>query len=316
MKLLKLLPLLFLAASSITSCQDRDKNGKVLDTPTAGEINIGVDETLYPIADAELDAFHHTYTNAKVNASYKPEAETITDFLKDSSRLIVITRELTAEEKKVFEAKKINITVTRIAYDAIALITNNENPVKKFSYAQMQDIFTGKIKNWKELDKTYPDMPLQIVFDNKNSATFRAIRDQFNLQNQLPSTFFALEKNIEVIEHVNKNKSALGLIGVSWISDSDDSTANDFLNQIKVTALSPPDTAKGAGEAYEPFQAYIAQKFYPLRRSIYIISSEARSGLGTGFTAFVAGNKGQSIILKAGLVPATMPVRLVEIKNK
>jgi phosphate transport system substrate-binding protein len=52
-----------------------------------------------------------------------------------------------------------------------------------------------------------------------------------------------------------------------------------------------------------------------LYRTVYIISREARAGLGSGFTAFVAGDKGQRIILKSGLVPATAPIRIVEINN-
>jgi len=50
-----------------------------------------------------------------------------------------------------------------------------------------------------------------------------------------------------------------------------------------------------------------------LWREVYILSKEAYTGLGTGFTAFVASERGQRIVLKFGLVPATMPVRLVEL---
>lgn len=47
-----------------------------------------------------------------------------------------------------------------------------------------------------------------------------------------------------------------------------------------------------------------------------MVSKEAYTGLGAGFTAFVASERGQRIVLKFGLVPATMPVRLVEIINE
>ncbi len=59
----------------------------------------------------------------------------------------------------------------------------------------------------------------------------------------------------------------------------------------------------------------LLRKLYPLYREVYIISKEAYTGLGTGFTAFVASERGQRIVLKLGLVPATMPVRLVELIN-
>jgi phosphate transport system substrate-binding protein len=59
----------------------------------------------------------------------------------------------------------------------------------------------------------------------------------------------------------------------------------------------------------------VALKQYPLRRQVIIISREARTGLGSGFATFVASDKGQRIILKAGMVPAKMPVRIVEVSN-
>jgi phosphate transport system substrate-binding protein len=113
------------------------------------------------------------------------------------------------------------------------------------------------------------------------------------------------------VEYVSKSPHALGLIGVSWISDRDDATASKFLNSIHVARISIN------GEAVQPYQAYIADGKYALRRSVYIISREFRTGLGTGLLAFVAGDKGQRIVLKSGMVPATMPIRLVKIhRNK
>jgi phosphate transport system substrate-binding protein len=50
---------------------------------------------------------------------------------------------------------------------------------------------------------------------------------------------------------------------------------------------------------------------YPLRRDIYIISREARTGLGSGFASFVAGQKGQLIFQKSGLMPANVQARIV-----
>jgi phosphate transport system substrate-binding protein len=63
---------------------------------------------------------------------------------------------------------------------------------------------------------------------------------------------------------------------------------------------------------YLPQQGSIYQKTYPFHREVYLLSREIFSGLGSGFIAFVTGEKGQRIVLKSGLVPATMPVRLLQ----
>jgi phosphate transport system substrate-binding protein len=125
----------------------------------------------------------------------------------------------------------------------------------------------------------------------------------------LPENVFAVKSNAAVVDYVSSHPEALGLIDVSWISDRDDATTNTFLGSVKVVGLST------GGEYYKPFQAYLSQRQYPLLRDVYLISREGRTGLATGFTAFVASDKGQRVILKSGLVPATMPVRIVEINR-
>ncbi len=67
---------------------------------------------------------------------------------------------------------------------------------------------------------------------------------------------------------------------------------------------------------YQPYQAFIAQKQYPLLRDVIMISREARAGLASGFMAFIASDKGQRIVLTSGLVPATMPIRIVEVNHE
>jgi len=96
---------------------------------------------------------------------------------------------------------------------------------------------------------------------------------------------------------------------VSWISDTDDTLSIGFLDKIKVMAISK----FGDATPYKPYQAYIKTKDYPFCRDVYMISRISGGGLGIGFVSFVAGEKGQRIILKSGLVPAIAPTRLINI---
>ena len=82
-----------------------------------------------------------------------------------------------------------------------------------------------------------------------------------------------------------------------------------------MVSLSEEETAT-EDNAYAPYQAYLQLKKYPLARMLYIVSGEARSGLGTGFASWALSEKGQRIVLKAGLLPATMPVRVVQINTR
>ena len=147
-----------------------------------------------------------------------------------------------------------------------------------------------------------------------NLNNVQTITSKFGLTGSLPNICFSVKTNDEVINFVEKHPEAVGIIGVNWISDPRDSISHSFLSKIKVVSITPEFNSEGT-DFFSPHPAYIANKQYPFIRAVYTISRETFTGLGSGFTSFVAGDAGQRIILKMGLVPAYMPVRLVEIKK-
>lgn len=296
----------------ISAC---NRSGKIEDTPTSGNLKISVDESFAPIIDSHVYTFQKLYKYAKIQASYKPEGAVFRDLLTDSSRVIVASRLLTEKEKQYFEQIKITPRVTKVAVDGVALIVHPSNTDTLLTLAQLRDIFTGKATNWKKLNAKSKLSDLTIVFDNNNSSTSRYILDSINQKQPLPANTFAAKSNPALIDYVANNPNAIGVLGVNWISDFDDSTAIGFLRKIKVVAVSAKSNPASSNDYFQPFQGYLAEGSYPLRRNLYVISREARAGLGTGFASFVAADKGQRIFLKSGLVPATMPIRLVSIKE-
>jgi phosphate transport system substrate-binding protein len=303
----------FFFAILLVACNT--KGDKYTDTPTTGTISIGVDESFQPLIQAEVDAFMANYKYANVNPLYQTEGQVVKLLLEDSVRLIVITRQLTDQEKAFFQEKKITPRILKIATDAVAIIVNAANPDSLLTVDQLASVFRGDVRKWNDLNGKGLDQDISIVFDNSNSSNLSYIKNKFSLSDSLDNRIFAAKSNQQVIEYVEKNTRALGVIGVNWISDTeDDPRQMDFINRVRVVAIA--DTLNPEPEDYyQPYQAYLALKKYPLHRDLYIISREARTGLGTGFASFVAGDKGQLVVLKGGLLPATMPIRLVELKK-
>ncbi len=303
-----------LALWLFTSCS---QDGKApLDTPTTGEITISVDETFRPVIESEVSTFMSLYHYAKINVKYTSEAEAFSNLLNDSARLIIVTRNLLPDEKKHFDRIKIFPRVIKAGVDAIAFIVNEENTDTNITLSALREIFGGKKRRWEQLNAHSRTGEIKIIFDNKNSGTARYIKEVLcgNSEN-LPSNTFAVNTNPDVVDYVAKDKNAIGVIGVNWISDGDDPMSLGFLSKVNVMAVASDTSGVVLPEFIQPFQAYIAQKKYPFCRDMLIISREARSGLGTGFAAFVAGDKGQRIILKSGLLPAAMPVRIINLHN-
>ncbi len=279
------------------------------DTATSGEVSIRVDESFQQLFDTQIYTFESLYPNAHVKARYMSETDALQQMIDDSCKVVVMCRDLTKDERKSFEQKNIYPISTKIAEDAIALIVNPENTDSTLTIDRIKSILLGTDSLWNQVDPKSNLGKIKVVFDNAGSANERYMKDTVLMGKEFGKNTFAVKSNPEVIDFVSKNKNAIGFLSVNWISDRDDTVALNFLKKVNVLAIKKNDTA----EAYQPYQAYIKTKDYPFCRDIYTINRQTRNGLGMGFVSFVAGEKGQLMILKAGLVPAIAPTRMVRI---
>lgn len=288
---------------------------KHTDTSTSGSITIAVDESLKPIIEAEKDVFEALYPNAKLNMVYTDEYAAIKLLSQDSARIAIVTREMLPEEKAPFDKRKIIPRNTVIGYDAIGVIMHASSKDTVLTLEQLSGILSGKYKTWKDLNPANAATPFKVVFDHAQSGAVRQLRDSLLNGGKLAEHCYAVNSNPEVINQVENDRNTIGLIGVAWISDRDDSTSNSFLRKIKVAEIVPKNPETAEARTMKPYQAYIALKQYPLYRNITIVNPEGRYGLGTGFASFINSDKGQRIILKSGLVPAHAPVRIIQLNN-
>lgn len=287
---------------------------KDTDTPTGGRIRMGLDNSYRLLMEAEIFTFETIYKYAKIDTLCRSEADIIDAFMKDSIPLMVVNRKLTEEEEKWLNSKQIIPRTLRIAYDAVALILNPANPDSNILFGQIEGIFRGKVTTWKQINPQSRLGDVKVIFDNYKSSNTRYFREKFNIE-QLPGTCFAVNNNEEVIRFVERNPEAIGIISVNWISDKQDTVSHRFLSKVKVASVNREGTDGPEASFYTPHPGYVAEGFYPFTREVYMINRQTYSGLAYGFTSFVAGNQGQLIVLRSGMVPATMPVRLVEIRK-
>lgn len=283
------------------------------ETPTSGNIKILADESFEPIVKAEIATFTGLYKRANITPTFVPEKDLISAFLKDSVKVVVSSWEPNEEQKKLLFDTQVVVRTTAVAYDAIALVLNKENKDSLFTYQNVKDLFTGKIADWKDMNPTSKLGKIVTVFDNDKSANIRYFKELFKLGDNLPANFYSVKSNAEVVDYVSKNKGALGLVSVNWICDHRDSTSRAFSSKIKTVAVSHQYLNPGIYSM--PDQGSIYDKSYPFTRTVNLVSRETFRGLGSGFITWVAAEQGQRIVLKSGLVPATMPIRLIQFKK-
>ena len=307
--------LLFLVLILAVSCNRVPKSTKWQDTMTTGVIPIACDQCFQPIIQAEIDVFETLYPFAGIVPIYTDEVEAIQLLMQDSVRLAVTSRGLTEGERAAFTNRNRVVRELKIAVDAIALIVNKGNEVSIMGMPILKKILTGEITNWNQLDPKSKLGKIDVIFDNPNSSTVRYAIDSICGGQGLSKDLYAQKNNREVIEKVSEVPGALGIIGVNWISNDKDSTNLSFSENIKVLSVgryANPDKYN----SYEPYQAYIALGDYPMTRNVYILLSDPRSGLSSGFTSFVTSDRGQRIILKSGILPATQPINIVNVHDR
>ncbi len=299
---------IFLVAVITLSCT-RKKQIAVTDTPVSGFIDISVDESFKPVIDEQIKMFEASYAGAKINVHYKPEAECLKDLLKDSAtRLIIVTRGLNGKEERYFEDSMNYVPRwDKIATDAIAVVVNAKNNDTIFTLKRLQDQLSGKLGN-KE----------PIVFDGLSAtSTVRfAIDSILKGKSFDTSVVKAVINSKAVLNYIASDENAIGLVGISWIGNPEDTAQVNMLKKVKM-AYVKCDICSDSPYV-KPSQLSILTKRYPLVRGLYYILKENYSGLGAGFVDFMQFERGQLIFKRAYLGSAKIgfAIRSVKINEK
>jgi phosphate transport system substrate-binding protein len=120
----------------------------------------------------------------------------------------------------------------------------------------------------------------------------------------------------QVLRHVATHPRALGVVSLScWADSLGHPEPRDPNTPLRTLAVENTDST-GARIFVTPHQGYVYQGTYPLHYPVYFYWTAEGRSVATGFITFVASGPGQKIITDAGLVPATMPVRLVQLKQQ
>ncbi|SCY91828.1 PstS family phosphate ABC transporter substrate-binding protein [Flavobacterium caeni] len=291
----RIFPFVLLALFIITCNQKRDGEKETI---LEGNMTLLVDESLLPIVEEQVEVFESQY-NAKITLEPKSEAEVIQILANDSARVAVLARNLTKDELNVFKSKKISPRITKFATDGIALIANKNLQDTIVSLEQVLDVLRQKpVSGIKGL-----------VFDNPNSSTAQYMNQLAGIKSFPATGVFSFKTNEETIKYVSENEGMIGVVGVNWVYNPREAI-RPFVEKIHILSVADP-----SGNTSFPSQNDIAEGKYPLARDLFIVNCQGFSGLGMGFASFIAGETGQRIVLKSGLVPAKTPGRKILIRQ-
>ena len=308
----------------LTSC------GKKLpkSTSTRGIAKILCDESFQSVLEQEIAVFEYQYPEASIMPEYINEHDAIDSLFHNKVDLIIISHDLTPEQKKSLKKLGRAFRTKMIAVDAVAIIVNKANDIDELSMEDLREIFSGKVKRWGEVYPTkLKNDTIKVMFDGSGTGVVHYIKDKFLNGGQFGPNVYARGTSTDVFEAVEQYKNVIGFIGVSWITSDlksaeipieqkyeelktkNEVSVIDFTDRIKVMPVRGDDQIQGV----KPYQAHINSGDYPLVRTIWAVDASYSGMLDHGFFTFLTGVIGQKIILQTGILPAAEPVRTVEV---
>lgn len=308
---------LVILTAMLLSCKQTNEKSRI-EAQTSGTAQILCDEGFFRVLKEEIEVFEAQHPEAELHPVVTNEQDMMRLLLSDSIRLAFGYRNLTKEEEAIIKSHKRILRTQKIAIEGVALIINKKNTDSLISTQAITDILTGKIVSWNEINpsvKSRNTDTIQVVFDNPKSSTVRYLTDSLTSGMSLSPSLRALKNSKEVLDYVSGHVNALGVIGVSWISNPEDTLNLTFDDKIRVMSVSTHHPAF-ADQSYKPYPAYLGLGIYPLQRDVYRILTDQKYSVSSGFASFVGGDTGQRIILRAGLVPGTRPSRIISLKDE
>ena len=179
------------------------------------------------------------------------------------------------------EEKASGLVETVLAYDGIAIIVNNDNPVTNISLEDLTKVYTGEITNWKELGGS--DSEIVLIGREAGSGTrdgFETItntKDNCKYRQELTSTG-------DVITTVSTNPDAIGYASLASVKDN--------VKALTVDGVSPT-------------KATIKDGSYAIQRPFVLVtkSGAALSETAQSFYDYATSSDANEVITAAGCVP-------------
>ncbi len=203
------------------------------------------------------------------------------------------SREIKNKEIEMAEKRGVEPKEFIVANDGIALIAHPSNPIAQLTIQQLSDIYTGKIKNWKELKG--PNQKIVALSRDRNSGTHVFFLEEVvKLGNKKSLDEFAADvlmmpSSQAVIEEVSSNPEAIGYVGLGYVTKSQ-----------KILAV-----AKNLGSPYIfPTIETVKTRKYPISRSLLFYTNGNPQGQLKSFFDFVLSKEGQQIVLDMDFIPA------------
>jgi phosphate transport system substrate-binding protein len=174
-------------------------------------------------------------------------------------------------------------TEYKVAIDGLSVYVSSSNPVKELSVPQLEQIFTGKVRNWKEVGGA--DMPITLYSRENSSGTYEFFKEHVLKGKDFASSAQTMPGSAAVLQAVAKDKNGIGYAGAAYGEGA------------KHLLIKPDDSSP----AVEPTEENVVGQKYPIWRYLYIYVNPAlEKGDIAAYLKWIRGSEGQKVVKDVG----------------
>ena len=241
-------------------------------------------DTLLPLTQELAEDYLEEHPEGEVIVTGGGSGVGIAALMENTTDIAMASRRIKFGEKMKFAEAGLEAREVIVAYDALAVVVNPSNPVTQLTREQLEDIFRGKITNWKEVGGE--DRKIVVYSRETSSGTY-----EFFKESVLDNKNYMSSATGAIIQSVKQTKGAIGYIGLAYL--------NRYVKPLAVSY--------DGGEHYAvPSVETAADGSYPIVRPLYYYYDAAKEQTVSSFISYALSPVGQKSVLEQGFVPVRM----------
>ncbi len=243
-------------------------------------------DTMLPLSQKQAEAYMKKVGGSKVTVTGGGSGVGIAALIDGTTDLAQSSRKIKMDEKLKLQDAGVTYKEVIAAYDALAVVVHPSNSVGQLTREQLEGIFTGKIKNWKEVGGD--DMKIIVYSRETSSGTYEFFKDHVLNKKNFASNVLSMPATGAIIQSVSQTKGAIGYVGLAYLDKG--------IKALKVS--------------YDKGKSFVApnmesakSKTYPVVRPLYYYYSTKVEKSVKPFITYILSDDGQKLVEQVGYVP-------------
>ena len=247
----------------------------------ANKIVVDGSTTVGPIAKAFAEYYMGKHPDVNITVSESGSGNGAKSLINAACDVATMSRPMKNSEKKAAQDAGILPIEHIVAMDGLSMVVHPGNSVENLTIEQIRSIYTGAIRNWKDLGG--PDRPIVIISRDTNSGTYECFETLVMNKQKMTDKTEYVGSNGAIRQRVMSTQGAIGYVGLAF---------REGVKALKVNGMeATPET--------------VLAKTYPIARPLYMYTNgrPAQDSPLCNFVNLSDTPEGKKIVEDTGFVP-------------